>query len=77
MLATDGSTPSVITREGSVASVTREGRGFRFEALSDGAAVSRLGVAEPCRNGFMDACVAQVPGRVVRSKIEASRDPRV
>ena len=71
MLASDGATPSRVTAEGKVASVTREGRGFSFEALTDGAVVSRLGVSEPCRNGFMDACVAQAPGKAVRSKIEA------
>jgi hypothetical protein len=77
MLATDGRTPSTITLTERSASVRREGRGFTFEALSDGAVVSRLGVSEPCRNGFMDACVAQVPGRAVRSRIEASSDLRV
>ena len=77
MLATDGATPSVITVAGKTATVTREGRSFTFEALTDGAVVSRLGVSEPCRNGFMDACVAQVPGRTVRSKIDAPTTPRV
>ena len=77
MLATDGATPSVIAVTGKAASVTRDSRRFRFEALTDGAVVSRLGVAEPCRNGFMDACVAEVPGRVVRSQVEAPLDPRV
>ena len=77
MLATDGAKPSVITVAGKTATVTREGRSFRFETLSDGAVVSRLGVLEPCRNGFMDACVAHVPGRTVRSKIDAPTNPRV
>ena len=77
MLATDGATPSVITVAGKTASVMRESRRLRFEALTDGAVVSRLGVSEPCRNGFMDACVVQVPGRIVRSKIEAPLEPRV
>jgi hypothetical protein len=76
MLATDGAKPSVITVAGKTATVTREGRSFRFETLSDGAVVSRLGVLEPCRNGFMDACVAHVPGRTVRSKIDAPTNPR-
>jgi hypothetical protein len=71
MLATDGVTPSIITVAGRSATVAREGRGFTFEALSDGATVSRLGVSEPCRNGFMDACVAQVAGNAVRSRIDA------
>ena len=71
MLVTDGAAPSVITVAGKSASVTRDGRGFRFVALTDGVVVSRLGVSEPCRNGFMDACVAEVSGRTVRSKIEA------
>jgi hypothetical protein len=77
MLATDGAKPSVITVAGKTATVTREGRSFRFETLSDGAVVSRLGVLEPCRNGFMDACVADVPGRTVRSTIDAPTNPRV
>jgi hypothetical protein len=76
MLATDGVRPSVIAVAGQTARVTREGRGFTFEALIEGAAVSRLGVSEPCRNGFMDACVAEVPGRIVRSRIEALAKPR-
>jgi len=73
MLATDGATPSVITVAGTTAMVTRESRRLTFEALTDGAVVSRLGVSEPCRNGFMDACVAEVPGRMIRSKIEVPR----
>ena len=77
MLATDGATPSVITVAGTTATVTRESRRLTFEALTDGAVVSRLGVSEPCRNGFMDACVAEVPGRIVRSTIEAPVTPRV
>jgi hypothetical protein len=77
MLATDGRTPSTIAVTGRRASVRREGSGFTFEALTDGAVVSRLGVSEPCRNGFMDACVAEVPGRLIGSKIEASPGSRV
>ena len=71
MLATDGATASVITVAGKAASVTRAGSRLRFEALTEGAVVSRLGVSEPCRNGLMDACVAQVPGPTVRAKVEA------
>ncbi|MGE5200207.1 MAG: hypothetical protein ACM3H9_11245, partial [Rhodospirillaceae bacterium] len=77
MLATDGAKPSVITLEGKTASVTRESRRLRFEALTDGAVVSRLGLSEPCRNGMMDACLVQVPARTVRSKIEAPLAPQV
>jgi len=77
MLATDGATPSVTTVAGKTASVTRKSRRFRFEALTDGAVVSRLGVSEPCRNGLMDACLVQVPARTVRSTIEAPANPRV
>jgi hypothetical protein len=76
MLATDGAKPSVITVAGKTVSVTRESRRLRFEALTDGAVVSRLGVSEPCRNGLMDACLVQVPARTVRSKIEAPLGPR-
>ena len=76
MLATDGARPSVITAAGKAASVTRDDHRLGFTALTDGAIVSRLGLREPCRNGFMDACVAEVRGRTVRSKIEAPADPR-
>jgi hypothetical protein len=75
MLATDGAKPSVITVAGKTASVTRDSRRFRFEALTDGAVVSRLGVSEPCRNGLMDACLAQSSGRTIRSTIEAPLNP--
>jgi len=77
MLVTDGQKPSVIAVAGKTASVMRDGRGFRFEALTDGAVVSRLGLSEPCRNGYMDSCVAQVSGRTARSKIEAMTRPGV
>ena len=75
MLVTDGARPSVITLAGKTASVTRESRRLRFEVLTDGAVVSRLGLSEPCRNGKMDACVAQGQGRTIRSVIEAPQNP--
>ncbi len=75
MLATDGATASVITVAGKTASVMRESRRLRFEALTDGAVVSRLGVSEPCRNGLMDACVAQVAGKSIRARIDAPLKP--
>jgi hypothetical protein len=71
MLATDGMTPSGITVSGRSATVTRGGGGFTFEALTDGAVVSRLGVSEPCRNGLMDGCLVQVPARTVRTQLTA------
>jgi hypothetical protein len=77
MLATDGSTPSVMMASGRSATVARGGGGFTFEALTEGAVVSRLGVSEPCRNGLMDASVAQSTGRTIRSKVEAAARPRV
>jgi hypothetical protein len=75
MLATDGQTLSTITLTERSAAVRREGSGFTFEALTDGAVVSRLGVAEPCRNGAMDACVAEVAGRTIRARIDAAPKP--
>jgi hypothetical protein len=75
MLATDGAKPSLITVAGNTASVTRASRRLRFEALAEGAVVSRLGVSEPCRNGMMDACLVHVPARTVRSTIEAPLGP--
>jgi hypothetical protein len=68
MLATDGETPSAIRVDGRAATIARDRGQFSFEALTDGAAVSRLGVGEPCRNGLMDACAAQVEGRVIRAR---------
>ena len=77
MLATDGAASSAITLNGRTATVSRDGGRFRFEATTDGAVVSRLGVSEPCRNGAMDACVAQVEGKTIRAKVEAPMSPRV
>jgi hypothetical protein len=73
MLASDGLTRSAINAAGRSASVARTTGRFSFDALTDGAAVSRLGVSEPCRNGLMDACVAQVEGKTIRARIHASR----
>ena len=75
MLATDGATPSVIAVAGRSASVARGGGRFTFDVLTDGAMVSRLGVSEPCRNGAMDACVAQVEGKAIRARIDAAPKP--
>jgi hypothetical protein len=77
MLDTDGQTPSVITVTEKTAAVARAGGRFTFEAVTEGAAVSRLGVSEPCRNGMMDACLAQVSGPTIRSKIETPTLPGV
>ena len=75
MLTTDGATASVIAVAGKTASVMRDSRRLRFEALTDGAVVSRLGVSEPCRNGLMDASVAQVAGKSIRARIDAPLKP--
>jgi hypothetical protein len=77
MLATDGATRSAIAVKGRTAEVARGGGRITFEALTAGAAVTRLGVSEPCRNGFMDACVAQVGGKMIRSNIDAPLAPGV
>ena len=75
MLATDGATPSVITVAGQVRIGRARRRRFQVRGADRRARSCRAsGVSEPCRNGFMDACVAQAPGRTIRSKIEAS-DP--
>ncbi len=73
MLASDGATPSAITVRDRTATVARGGGRLEFEALTDGASVSRLGVAEPCRNGEMEICVAEAAGRTIRSRIRAYR----
>jgi hypothetical protein len=75
MLASDGVTASDIDVMERGASVSRGGGRLTFTARSDGAIVSRLGLAEPCRNGFMDACLAHAPGRTLRSRIEAPLNP--
>jgi hypothetical protein len=73
MLLTDGAAASTITVHGRSAAVSREGGQLRFEALTGTASVARLGVAEPCRNGSMDACVAETAGRSIRSRVSAGR----
>jgi hypothetical protein len=74
MLLTDGAATSTITVHGRGATVSRAGGQFRFEALTGAASVTRLGIAEPCRNGSMDGCVAESQGRSVRSRVSAGRD---
>jgi hypothetical protein len=73
MLLTDGTTSSTITLHGRSAAVSREGGHLRFEALTGTASVARLGVAEPCRNGSMEAYVADTAGRSIRSRVNAGR----
>jgi hypothetical protein len=73
MLLTDGAAASTITVHGRSAAVSREGGQIRFEALTGTASVARLGVAEPCRNGSMDACVVETAGRSIRSRVSAGR----
>jgi hypothetical protein len=71
MLGTDGEKPSEISVTDRSASVKRGGGELSFVALTEGAAVSRLAAAEPCRNGFMDGCLVRVPARAVRTRLEA------
>jgi hypothetical protein len=73
VLLTDGTAASTITVHGRSAAVSREGGQFQFEALTGTASVARLGAAEPCRNGSMDACVTETAGRVIRSRVSAGR----
>ena len=73
MLLTDGAAASTITVRGRSAAVSRAGGQLRFEALTGTASVARLGVGEPCRNGSMDACVAETAGRSIRSRVSAGR----
>ncbi len=73
MLASDGAAPSAITVRDRTATVARGGGRLEFEAFTDGASVSRLDVAEPCRNGEMEICVAEAAGRTIRSRIRAYR----
>jgi len=71
MLGTDGEKPSEISVTDRTATVKRGGGELSFVALTEGAAVSRLAAAEPCRNGFMDGCLVRVPARAVRTRLEA------
>jgi len=71
MLGTDGEKPSNISMTDKTATVTRGGGELSSAALTDGAALSRLAEAEPCRNGFMDGCLVSVPARAARTRLEA------
>jgi hypothetical protein len=71
MLGTDGEKASSISVTDQTATVKRGGGELSFAALTDGAALSRLATAEPCRNGFMDGCLVRVPARAVRTRLEA------
>jgi hypothetical protein len=71
MLGTDGEKASSISVTDKTATVKRGGGELSFAALTDGAALSRLATAEPCRNGFMDGCLVRVPARAVRTRLEA------
>ena len=72
-LVTDGDTPSTVSTRGATASVTRGGGTIEFTALTPGAAVSRLGVSLPCRNGFMDGFVSETPERTTASQLTLRR----
>jgi hypothetical protein len=74
LLLTDGDTASAITVSGTVADVARAGGTLRFEATTPRSTVSRLGISEPCRNGSMDACVAESAEGTLRCRVTAGHD---
>jgi len=72
-LANDGERESVVSVAGNVADVSRGSGRLRYEAVGAAASVARLGVNEPCRNGFMDAAYAESSGRSIRCRATLSR----
>jgi hypothetical protein len=73
MLLTDGAAASSITVRGRSADVARDGGRLQFDALTGAVPVARLGTAEPCRNGAMDACRAEAGGHSIHCRIRAAR----
>jgi hypothetical protein len=72
-LLTDGAATSTVLLRGTTASVTRGSGTLDFTALTPGAAVSRLGVSLPCRNGFMDGCASEITERTTVSRLTLRR----
>ena len=75
LLLTDGARESAIAVQGRTVELSRHGGRITFEALGDRVTVARLGLSEPCRNGYMDAACAEAPGRAIRCRVFAGRRP--
>ena len=72
-LSSDGAHESAIKIRDHVADIVRESGVLRFEAPATSAPVQRLGISEPCRNGFMDAAFAESAGRTIRCRVTVGR----
>ena len=72
-LSTDGADPSTVSLRNATARVTRGGGTLHFTAVTPGAAVSRLGVSLPGRNGLMDGCAAETAERTMTSRVTLRR----
>jgi hypothetical protein len=72
-LVTDGSRESTVSVSARRASVARDGGRMTFEAQGDGPALQRFDAAAACRNGFMDAAFAELPGRAARCRVTFDR----
>lgn len=73
LLLNDGASQSSISLSGSAVELSRAGGRLRYEPVGGRAVLSRLDLAEPCRNGFMDAACAEVAGRSIRSRVTIGR----
>jgi hypothetical protein len=69
LLLGDGERESLITLRDSAVELSRDGGRITYEPLGDQVSLTRLNVAEPCRNGFMDGACAETPGRAIRCRV--------
>jgi len=72
-LANDGERESAVSVAGGVVEVSRGSGRLRYDVLGSAPSVQRVGVAEPCRNGFMDAAYGESSGRSIRCRVTAGR----
>lgn len=68
-LRSDGASDSSCVVGRTTAVVRRDTGGLAFAVTTPGAAVERLDLSLPCRNGFMDACAAQAPAKAITSRV--------
>ena len=72
LFVTDGQNETIIEVAGNRASATLKSNGdaLVYEALDKNISVTRLGIAEPFRNGILDAAYAESGGRAIRYVIQ-------
>ena len=68
-LRTDGIRDSSISVGRTTAVVARDTGALSFAVTTPAASVERLNLSLPCRNGFMDACVANAPAKAIASLV--------